>query len=117
VLGAYAKAKHVSHVRRSHVSLVRFCEQTFGLPSLNARTAAADDMGDCFDYTRKLPPPGAAPPAKPVSPQHALTQIHDSAARAAARVAAAAAAAKEPAVLQELRYAAEDIDRITKLSS
>ncbi|HSP72679.1 MAG TPA: alkaline phosphatase family protein [Gaiellaceae bacterium] len=120
VLGAHAKAAHVSHVQRSHVSLLRFCEQTFGLPPLNARTAAADDMGDCFDYSKKLPPPGAAPAPTPTpqpSPQSALTQIHDAAARASARVAAAAAAAKEPAVLQQLRYAARDLERITKLSS
>jgi phospholipase C len=120
VLGAHAKAKHVSHVQHSHVSIVRFCEQTFGLPSLNARTAAADDMHDCFDYSKKLPSPGAAPPPPPPPPPppaNPLPAIRDAAARASARVAAAAAAAKEPAVLQELRYAAMDIERITKLSS
>jgi phospholipase C len=43
------------------VSLVKFCEKTFGLPSINARDKASDDMPDCFDFTQKpLPPP---PPA------------------------------------------------------
>jgi phospholipase C len=58
VLGPYAKTGYVSRVLHSHVSLVKFCETTFGLPSLNARDAAADDMSDCFDFTRKpaLPP-------------------------------------------------------------
>ncbi|TMG13780.1 MAG: hypothetical protein E6I01_11440, partial [Chloroflexi bacterium] len=44
VLSPYAKAGHVSHVQHSHVSLVRFCESTFGLKALNARDRAADDM-------------------------------------------------------------------------
>ena len=32
------------------MSLVKFCERTFGLPPLNARDKAADDMSDCFDF-------------------------------------------------------------------
>jgi len=40
-------------VQHSHVSLVRFCEDTFDLPHLNARDAAADGMGDCFDFTQQ----------------------------------------------------------------
>ena len=58
VLSPYAKKGYVSKALHSHVSLVRFCEQNFGLPSLNARTAAADAMEDCFDLTQQpLPPP------------------------------------------------------------
>src|SRR5216684_1885280 len=58
VLSPYAKAGFISHAQHSHVSLVRFCEKSFGLPSLNARTAADDGMADCFDFTQKpLPPP------------------------------------------------------------
>ena len=61
VLSPYAKAGHVSHVQHSHVSLVRFCESTFGLKPLNARDRAADDMSDCFDFAQKpLLPPGPA---------------------------------------------------------
>jgi hypothetical protein len=43
------------------VSLVKFCEKTFGLPPINARDKAADDMSDCFDFTQKplAPPPSA----------------------------------------------------------
>jgi phospholipase C len=62
VLGAYAKKGHVSKVRHSHVSLLRFCETLFGLPPLNARTAAASGMSDCFDFNRK---PSTPPPGKP----------------------------------------------------
>jgi phospholipase C len=61
VLGPYAKRGYVSHVLHSHVSLLRFCETTFGLSPLNARDRAADDMSDCFDFTQQPlapPPPG-----------------------------------------------------------
>lgn len=58
VLGAYAKAGYVSKQIRSHVSLLKFCETTFGLKSLTKRDKAADDMSDCFDFGQKpLPPP------------------------------------------------------------
>ena len=58
VLSPYARAGYVSRALHSHVSVIRFCEDTFGLPSLNARTTAADGMADCFDFTQKpLPPP------------------------------------------------------------
>ena len=58
VLSPYAKKNYVSKTLHSHVSLVKFCETTFGLPSLNARTASADDMSDCFNFGQAaLPPP------------------------------------------------------------
>jgi phospholipase C len=131
VLGAYAKTGYVSHAQHSHVSLIRFCEATFGLQSLNARTAAADDMGDCFDYTRAAPPPHPvtptpaptpAPPPEPTptptpTPTHATpAAIRGAAARARARIEAASAATTETAVREQLRYAAMDIDAITKLT-
>ena len=58
VLSPYARKGHISKGQHSHVSVVRFCEVNFGLPSLNARTAAADGMEDCFDFNQApLPPP------------------------------------------------------------
>ncbi len=58
VLSPYAKGSFISHAAHSHVSLLRFCENVFGLPSLNARTGADDGMADCFDFKQKpLPPP------------------------------------------------------------
>lgn len=65
VLSPYAKAGYISKVQHSHVSLIKFCENTFGLPTLNARDKAADDMSDCFDFTQKPPP---APSAQGVQP-------------------------------------------------
>ena len=52
VISPYARRGHVSHARHSHVSLVKFCETTFGLPSINARTMASDGMEDCFDFSQ-----------------------------------------------------------------
>jgi phospholipase C len=58
VLSPYAKKGFVSHAMHSNISLLKFCENNFGLPSLNARTATADGMEDCFDLTQSpLPPP------------------------------------------------------------
>jgi len=57
VLSPYAKAGHISSVLHSHVSLLKFCETTFGLAPLNARDRAADDMSDCFDFSRPPAPP------------------------------------------------------------
>ncbi len=64
VLGPYAKSGYISHVLHSHISLLKFCETTFSLPTLSARDAAADDMSDCFDFTQTpLPPPSQNPGA------------------------------------------------------
>jgi phospholipase C len=57
VLGPYARSGHISKVLHSHISLVRFCEDTFGLPALNERDRAADGLTDCFDFTRVPAPP------------------------------------------------------------
>jgi phospholipase C len=58
VLSPYARKGYVSKTLHSHVSLIKFCETNFGLPSLNARTTASDGMVDCFDFGQTpLPPP------------------------------------------------------------
>jgi phospholipase C len=62
VLSPYAKRGYISKVLHSHVSLVKFCETTFGLQPLNARDGAADDMSDCFNFKKK---PAAPPPLNP----------------------------------------------------
>ena len=59
VLSPYVKRGYISHVLHSHVSLVKFCETTFGLSPINARDKAADDMSDCFDFTQPPAPPPA----------------------------------------------------------
>jgi phospholipase C len=118
VVGAHAKAGHVSKTLCSHVSLLRFCERTFGLQAVNARTAAAADMYDCFDFAHALPPPQAvAVGKKPITatahPTPALLRsVNDAATRAAARIAAAQALVTDKRALQQLRYAAQDVASI-----
>ncbi|HEX4646695.1 MAG TPA: alkaline phosphatase family protein [Verrucomicrobiae bacterium] len=57
VLSPYSK-KGISKSFHSHVSIVKFCETTFGLPALNARDAASDGLHDCFDFNQTpLAPP------------------------------------------------------------
>ncbi len=58
VMSPYTKAGYVSKVLHSFVSIVRFCEENFGLPTINQRDASADNMADCFDFAQKpLGPP------------------------------------------------------------
>jgi phospholipase C len=65
VAGPYAKAKHVSHVQSSHVSLVAFVERLWSLPpspnpDAARRTTAPTEhaLADCVDIAQTpLPPP------------------------------------------------------------
>ncbi len=70
VLSPYARPGYISKTFHSHLSLVKFCEVTFGLGPLTVRDAGADDMADCFNFkqTPLAPPklePGPAPLPKP----------------------------------------------------
>ncbi|MCU1270152.1 MAG: hypothetical protein JWN74_1446 [Acidobacteriaceae bacterium] len=57
VISPYSK-RGISKVFHSHVSLVKFCEVTFGLNPLNDRDKASGDMSDCFDFKQQpLGPP------------------------------------------------------------
>jgi phospholipase C len=81
VICPYARQGFVSKTQRSHISLLKFCQTLFGVPSINPRLDTADDMSDCFDPTQaplakpNIPAPtslgrgGVAPtPAKPSKP-------------------------------------------------
>jgi len=62
VLSPFARRGYVSKVRHSHVSLLKFCVQQFGVAAPHERVTAADDMSDCFDFgAPPAPPPDAAP--------------------------------------------------------
>lgn len=70
VVGPFAKAHHVSHVRSSHASLVAFIERLWALPpSPNAdaarRTTSPDEraMADCVDLNQNPLPAPATPAA------------------------------------------------------
>jgi len=50
VVSPLAKAGYVSHVNHDFGSILKFLEETFGLPSLGYADAMADDLSDCFDF-------------------------------------------------------------------
>jgi phospholipase C len=78
VLSPYARQGYISKTLHSHVSLVRFCEMNFGVPSLNPRDAGAGGMQDCFDFGQQPAPP-------PVVPGPNATRLRQAKKRARAR--------------------------------
>jgi phospholipase C len=56
VLSPYAKAGHICSQENSHVSILKFCEDTFGLGALTERDRQSNGMVDCFDLTQNLLP-------------------------------------------------------------
>ncbi len=50
VMSPYTKAGYISKAMHSFVSIVRFCEENCGLPTINQRDATADNLADCFDF-------------------------------------------------------------------
>jgi phospholipase C len=56
VVSPFAKHGYVSHQVFETASLVSFTEKNFGLPSLGARDAMANDLSDCFDYSQEPMP-------------------------------------------------------------
>ncbi len=56
VISAYAKHGYLSHVQHEFGSLLKFAEGVFDLPSLGTTDARADDLSDCFDFTKRPAP-------------------------------------------------------------
>jgi phospholipase C len=54
IVSAYAKKGHVSHTHYEHGSILKFVEETFGLPALAASDTRATAPDDAFDF--KKPP-------------------------------------------------------------
>ena len=52
VVGPYAKPGHISRQINSHVSLLKFCEDLFGIDPLTDRDGAAKGMSDCIDLSQ-----------------------------------------------------------------
>jgi phospholipase C len=65
VISPYAKHGYVSHVQHEFGSILKLAEEVFGLPTLGATDARADDLSDCFDFTQ--PPRPYVPIATAVS--------------------------------------------------
>ena len=52
-ISPYAKKGYVSHVQHEFGSILKFTEQVFGLGSLGATDVRADNLADCFNFSRK----------------------------------------------------------------
>jgi phospholipase C len=52
VISPYAKTGYVSHKQHEFGSILKFVEETFGLGSLGTTDVRADDLMDCFDFSR-----------------------------------------------------------------
>ena len=69
-------AAYVSHQIHDHTSILRFVESKFNLGALTYRDANADNLLDCFDFSRPafldpptLPEPGLPPAGSACAPQ------------------------------------------------
>ncbi|HEY1656691.1 MAG TPA: alkaline phosphatase family protein [Candidatus Tumulicola sp.] len=56
IVSPYAKKHYVSHVQYEHGSILRFVEDTFGLPRLAASDARANSPADAFNFKTKPRP-------------------------------------------------------------
>jgi phospholipase C len=52
VVSPYAKTAYISHKRHEFGSILKFVEEAFGLGSLGTTDVRADDLRDCFDFSR-----------------------------------------------------------------
>ncbi|MGA8575810.1 MAG: alkaline phosphatase family protein [Candidatus Cybelea sp.] len=50
VISPYAKPHYVSHVPHEFGSILKFAEETFGLPSMKTTDERSDDLSDCFNF-------------------------------------------------------------------
>jgi len=63
VVSPYAKLGYISHVQHEFGSILRFTEEVFRLGSLHYTDARADDLRDCFNFSR-APVPFETVPAE-----------------------------------------------------
>ena len=56
IVSPYAKTGYVSHVQHEFGSIMKFTEETFGLPPLSASDTRADDLLDSFDFGKSPTP-------------------------------------------------------------
>lgn len=70
VVSPYAKAGYISHQVHDFGSILKFVEETYGLPSLGYADLSADDLSDCFNFGQAAIPFQTI--AAPVSADHFL---------------------------------------------
>jgi phospholipase C len=57
IISPYAIAGHISHTQYEFSSVLKYAEETYGLPPLTERDQDANDMQDSFNYTQSPNPP------------------------------------------------------------
>jgi phospholipase C len=57
IISPYAKAGYISHTQYEFASILKFIEETVGVPPLTSRDANANDTTDSFDFTQTPRPP------------------------------------------------------------
>jgi phospholipase C len=82
IVSPYARKGVVQSTVREHSSIARFCEALFGLATLTARDAAADNLLGAFDfgqtprpYSDFVPPPWPADPGIETFPDEGRAQV------------------------------------------
>ncbi len=55
VISRYAKHGYISTVQHEYGSIVKFCDEVFGVPGLGATDTRADDLSDMFDFDQPAP--------------------------------------------------------------
>ncbi len=53
VISPYAKPQYISTKQHEFGSILKFIEETFDLPSLDTTDLRADDLSDCFDFSKR----------------------------------------------------------------
>ncbi len=75
IISPYAKPGHVSHVHYEHGTILKFVEDTFGLPRLAASDTRANSPSDAFDF--KKPPRSFVPIHSPYDTNYFKRQPPD----------------------------------------
>jgi len=57
IISPYVRAHTVIHTQYEFASVLKFAEETFGLPTLTQRDAQANDMMDAFNFNQQPLPP------------------------------------------------------------
>jgi phospholipase C len=57
IISPYAIPNHISHTVYEFSGVLRFIEETFGLPNLGNRDVSANDLMDSFNFNQKPNPP------------------------------------------------------------
>lgn len=65
IVSPFAKVHYVSHTPMDYTAVLKFVEERFNLPSLNARDAAQPPMDEFFDFVNA---PNMSPPPAPGQP-------------------------------------------------